>query len=404
MTKINKKKLELAKNRRAIFEHFLQIEIEQGATAARLAFLDRGIDRSPYQSELTNYSSSLKQQPMGFRPYPQLGQLPMIHPEGLNFLHEEIKEACICLGNWTEGRIEGLWLGKNALHNTQFWSATKLIPVLNVISNIDSKYSNSLSDRWVIRDTETENDENQLPFCQTIEDIVTYQKSLGSSNALAAMFKRFETRPELERWLKTITGNWELEFQGDYGEIPFIRYPEIYDTLNNRILLQAAPETPRGENLVSAYDLTRIISMIGWHYHLIPECRFPGITDKNLPCTITALGQDTGRFIDAAFKILGLENMIQSPVILSKIGHGPSNLRNTIETTYMAFVQFIDPLPKSEGKPAKLRSLALTLRGAIPIPDLENFDRESIRLDARIATEVTEIIRRIVTEEISEIA
>jgi hypothetical protein len=293
-------------------------------------------------------------------------------------------------------------LGRNALNNTQFWSSTKLIPVLNTISQIDSDLSQTFNHHWMIRDLE--NEEIQLPFCQTIEDIVTYQKILGSSNALAAMFKRFETRSELERWLKTITGNWELEFQGDYGEVPFIQYPEVYDTFNDQVLLQAAPETPRGENLVSAYDLTRIISMIGWHYHFSPECRFPGITERNLQCIIAALGQDPARFIDAAFKVLGLENIIQSPVILSKLGHGPSSLRNTIETTYMAFVQFVDPLPKSEGKSAKLRSIALTLRGAIPIEDLENFDQESIRLDARMAAEVTEIIRRIVTEEIDEIA
>jgi hypothetical protein len=393
--------LEFAKNRTAIFEHFLQIEIEQGATAAHLAFLDQGIDHSPYQTEVENYPSYLKQRPMRFRPYPHLGQLPIIYSEGLNFLHEEIQEACICLGSWHEGTIEGLWLGRNALYNTQFWSSTKLIPVLNTISQIDSQQFPTPNPHWIIRDPE--NEEIQLPFGQTIEDIVTYQKSLGSSNALAAMFKRFETRSELERWLKTITGNWELEFQGDYGETPFIKYPEVYDPLNNQVLLQAAPETPRGENLVSAYDLTRIISMIGWHHHLTPECRFPDITDSNLQCVINALGQDPARFIDAAFKVLGLENIIKSPVILSKLGHGPSSLRNTIETTYMAFVQFIDPLPKSEGKSAKLRSLALTLRGAIPIQDLENFDQESIRLDARMAAEVTEIIRRIITEEIDEI-
>lgn len=402
MTQINQTKLEFAKNRTAVFQHFLQLEIEKGASAEHLAFLDQGINHSPYQTELTNYSSYLKQQPMRFRPYPVLGQLPTIHTEELNFLHQDIKEACICLGSWQDGKIEGLWLGRNALHNTQFWSATKLIPVLNVLSQIDHKAAQTSPQDWIIRNPD--NVEIQLPFCQAVEDIVTYQKSLDSSNALSAMMKRFETRSKLERWLKTITGNWDLEFQGDYGESPVIKYPEVYDPLTQQILLQSAPETPRGENLVSAYDLTRIISMIGWHHHLIPECRFPGITEENLYCTITALGKDPARFIDAAFNLLGLENIIQSPVILSKLGHGPSSLRNTIETTYMAFLQFIDPLPKSQGKSAKLRSLAFTIRGAIPIEDIENFDQESIHLDARIATEVTEIIRRIITEEIAEIS
>ncbi|MGB3402548.1 MAG: hypothetical protein WBA77_07645 [Microcoleaceae cyanobacterium] len=401
MSQINQTQLEFAKNRAAVFQHFLQLEIEKGATSDHLAFLDQGIHHSPYQTELENYSSYLKQQPMRFRPYPYLGQLPTIHTESLNFLHRDIQEACICLGSWQNGQIEGLWLGKNALHNTQFWSATKLIAILNVLSQINQKAFSTSPQNWMIRNRD--NAEIQLPFCQTIEDIVTYQKSVGSSNALSAMFKRFETRSKLEQWLKTITGNWELKFQGDYGEAPLIEYPEIYDTLTQQVLLQAVSQTPRGENLVSAYDLTRIISMIGWHHHLTPECCLPGIAENNLPCIVTALGQDSARFMDAAFKLLGLENIIQSPVILSKLGHGPSSLRNTIETTYMAFVQFIDPLPKSQGKSAKLRSLALTIRGAIPIENIENFDQESIHLDARIATEVTEIIRRVVTEEIDEI-
>jgi hypothetical protein len=402
MIQANQAQLEFAKNRAAVFQHFLQLEIEKGATADHLAFLDQGINYSLYKTELENYLSSLKQQPMRFRPYPHLGELPTIHPEGLSFLHRDIQEACLCLGSWQDGKIEGLWLGKNALHNTQFWSATKLIPILNILSQINQKDCLTSPQNWVIRDPD--NTEIQLFFYQAVEDIFTYQKSLGSSNALSAIFKRFETRSKLEQWLKTITGNLELEFQGDYGEAPLIKYPEIYDTLTQQILLQAAPETSRGENLVSAYDLTRMISMIGWHYHLTPECCLPGITENNLPCIVTALGQDSARFVDAAFKLLGLENIIQSPVILSKLGHGPSSLRNTIETTYMAYVQFIDPLAKSQGKPAKLRSFAFTIRGAIPIEDIENFDEESIHLDARIATEVTEIIRRVITEEIDEIA
>ncbi|MGB3533440.1 MAG: hypothetical protein WBA13_07970 [Microcoleaceae cyanobacterium] len=402
MTQINPNQLEFAKNRTAIFEHFFQIEIEKGATSTHLAFLDRGINHSPFQTEIEQYSSYLKQQPMRFRAYPDLGQLPTIYTQGLDFLHQDIQEACICLGRWHEGRIEGLWLGRNALHNTQFWSSTKVIPMLNILSQINHQYPQSSTQSWVIRDPD--HSQINIPFDQTIEDIITYQKLLGTSNALAAMLKRFETRLQLEQWLKIITGNWELEFQGDYGEAAFIKYPEVYDTLKNKVLLQAVRETRQGNNFVSAYDLTRIISMIGWHHHLTPECRFPHLTEPDLRCIITALGKDTARFIDAAFNVLGLENIIQSPVILSKMGHGPSRLRNTIETTYMAFVQFIDPLPKSQGKSATIRSLALTLRGAIPILDLDNFEQEAIHLDARIAAEVTEIIRRIITQEIEEIA
>jgi hypothetical protein len=144
--------------------------------------------------------------------------------------------------------------------------------------------------------------------------------------------------------------------------------------------------------------------MIGWHYHLESDAQFPHVNWKSLQPIIKGLGKDTARFVDVALEMLGLENQIRFPVILSKLGHGPSSLRQTIETTYMALVQFVDPLPKSTGNSAKLRSVAMTLRGVIPIQDLENFDDESIRLDARMAAEVTEILRRVITEELDEVA
>ncbi|MEL7037631.1 MAG: hypothetical protein AAFO04_18700 [Cyanobacteria bacterium J06592_8] len=398
---MNQNLLQEALNRTEVFDKLLQIELNQGANANQLAFLDRGIENSAYYSQIRNYLIYLKQKSMTFQTYPLLGEIPDIHSNTLDFLHEEITEACLCLGRWHQGQFQALWMGKNSLRNTQFWSSTKIIPALNILSKINIKLTSGDVKNWIIQ-----NPDNQLEkafFDQIIEDIVSYEKQIASSNALSAMLKRFETREKLEQWLQNMTGNYDLTFQGDYGEQPWIPNPELIDSQQQEVILKAVPETSKGENLLSAYDLTRVISMIAWHNYLEPSQQIPGVHWNSLKPIIRGLSQDTARFIDVALEMLGLDHVIRCPVILSKLGHGPSSQRQTIETTYMALVQFVDPLPKATGNPAKWRSLAMTLRGAIPIQDLENFDDESVRLDARMAAEVTEILRRVVTEELDEV-
>ncbi|MDY7024107.1 MAG: hypothetical protein SWJ54_22620 [Cyanobacteriota bacterium] len=398
---MNHNLLEEAMNRIEVFDRLLQIELNQSANANQLAFLDRGIDHSIYRSQIENYSTYLKQKSMTFNAYPLPGEIPEIHLEALDFVHEDITEVCLCLGRWHQGNFQALWMGKNPLRNTQFWSATKIIPAVNILSQVNPKFANSNVKNWIVQNPE--DSIQKAYFEEIIEDIVSYEKQIASSNALSAMLKRFETRKKLEEWLQKITGNYDLTFQGDYGEQPWIQNPELIDSQQQEILLKAVPETSKGENLLSAYDLTRIISMIAWHNYLEPSQQIPDVSWNSLEPIIRGLSKDTARFIDVALEMLGLDDVIRSPVILSKLGHGPSSQRQTIETTYMALVQFVDPLPKKTGNSAKWRSLAMTLRGAIPIQDLENFDDESVRLDARIAAEVTEILRRVVTEELDEV-
>ena len=92
--------------------------------------------------------------------------------------------------------------------------------------------------------------------------------------------------------------------------------------------------------------------------------------------------------MDTAISTLGLENVVDSLVVLSKLGYGQSAL------IYTAFVQFID---RHEADTPKLRTFAMTLRAA----KSASSDSEAIRVDTAIATAVTEIIRRIVTEDFS---
>jgi len=206
------------------------------------------------------------------------------------------------------------------------------------------------------------------------------------------MFKRFETRPGLENWVKKITANPNLDFRGSYGEPAFIYSPEVYDLKKRKVLLTPASEGSTGENLLTTYDLTRFISMLGWHHHITQAARFPNAQWISLESIVRAMGTDACRYTDVAIKTLGLEGFISSPVIISKLGNGYSSSRNRYEFVYVALVQFVDELAKGEGNPAKLRTLSMALRGA---------SRDAVQLDARMAAEVTEILRRVVTEELA---
>lgn len=397
---MDQNRLEQAKNRAQVFESFLQMEIDHQANIENLAFLDRGIENSPYLDEVANYWDYLQKKPLQYKPYPKLGEIPPIQTEPLNFLHPQITEACISLGKFVDGELKTLWLGKNALNIAQFWSSTKIIPILNVLSKLAEQSKNFNSKNLVIQDSE--NSSVKFPLNLLFEEVVSYQEKTASSNALSALFKRFESRSNLEKWFQFLTGNQNLKFQGDYGEEPFIKHPEIFDQQTQNVILKAAEETPKGDNLVSAYDLTRIISLIGWYAHLPTESQLPGVTIDSLKDLIQAMAKDPARYTDVALEKLGIAKVIKTPVILSKMGHGDSEIRQTLETVYTAFVQFLMPSLKTQGKTSQIRTLAMTLRGVIPIKNMDNFTEESLELDARIAAEVTEILRRVVTDELDK--
>ncbi|GAB4293909.1 MAG: hypothetical protein Fur0025_30350 [Oscillatoriaceae cyanobacterium] len=397
-----------ATDRDQVFQDFLRREI--GFDAYKLAFLDHSIDKSAYKSHVDSYPSRLKEKPdtpnltdptsgpsvplAKFDFYPVLGKIPAIDDKGLGFLHSDITEACIAIGQFFGGDIRARWLGKNALSNQQFWSVTKIIPILNVVSLANTKYPYIDVDNCMVRDRYTG---TPFPFHDLAVDVLTYETKIGSSNSISAAFKRFDTYLGLEKWLKKITGNDQLEFQGMYGEPPFFNWPELFDTKSQQVVLQAAPETPTGENALSAYDLTRIISMLGWHHHIPKPARFPGCQWDSLESVVRAMGKDTARYVDVALEKLGLQDVIKSPIIISKLGFGRSDSRNRTELTYSAFVQFSNQRPKQEGNPPQLISLALTLRG---VKALNDANAEATELDARMAAEVTEIIRRALNDEL----
>ncbi len=401
-------RLETARDRASVFQEFLDNQTNG-------LFLERGIEKSPFKNDVISYPDRLKEKPDGievtslgdsltlpngatvnFSPYPNRGIQPTNFDEqGLNFLHEDIKEACACIGSFVNGEIRSHWLGKNAKNNGEFWSATKLFAILNVVDQANSVFSSVDIDNCVIR---ASGSNNGFAFNEIVVAIENYKNKPASSNSLAATLKRFSTFEQLNQWLKDITGNTTLDYRGQWGEAPFYSSPELFDTNSRKVILKAAPLTTKAGNSVSAYDLTRVISMLGWHHHLPQTARLPGAQWHSLESVVRGAGEDIGRYVDAAIERLGLQRIIKSPVIISKSGWGRSSIRDRYEIPYVAFIQFIDRRPQRNGQLAKLRTLSLALRAA---KDLNNSVKEEQVLDARIAAEITEILRRIVTEELA---
>ncbi len=338
--------IEEAKNKEQVFQIFLDSEL--GFDEDNLRIRDSKIEGSIYQNAIASYPNRLIQKPdnisiissgktytrsnrdniITFDRYPDRGIIPNIDNNGLNFLHEDIKEACVCLGSFVDGQMYSHWLGKNALQSAQFWSATKFIPLLNIASQLNSTNPQSDIDNCIVKSS---NQAKGIPLSELAIDLVSYSNNHGSSNAIAAMFKRFESYADLDKWTSSITGNDNLTFKGRYGENDFYATPQLYDQQLQKTVLQSKSSGSRGQNLVSAYDLTRLITMLGWHYHLPSSARLPAVEWYSLATIIRAMGYDRARYLDFAIVKLGLQKVIKDPVIISKVGWEDSDERGRYE-------------------------------------------------------------------------
>ena len=390
--------LAAAEDRQAMFSHFLRQEA--GFDAEKLAFLDRKIARSPYRSHISRYAVRLQIpkgeaaiQPNGnYLPYPERGDVPLIQ-EGLDFLSPSILSGCVCLSTVRDRRLQSWWLGREAIAPRQLWSATKFVPILNTIATANRLAPEVEIDRCRIRRA---GGAGGFPFHDLARSVMTYDERLATSNALAAMFKRFETPEKLEKWTQALTGNDALTFQGRYGELAFIENPELWDAVGKQRLLKSPVAKRWGENLMSTYDLTRLVTMAGWHWRLPAGARVPDIQAHSLQSLIRAMGEDIARYADVAFEALGLSQRAASPVIVSKSGFGRSEARDRTELTYCALVQFSLPRQGASDPTAAYQhySLGFTL---IAAQSADDADREARYVDASMAASVTEILRRAVT-------
>jgi hypothetical protein len=224
-------------------------------------------------------------------------------------------------------------------------------------------------------------------FDDLFVDMVSYRneiapsKGVERSNQIAHMFKHLcnSGEPDVQQWVSRLTGNDDLQFLGGYGFDALINAPELYANVGP---LVKARDPGSSSNCVSAYDLVRVITMLGWHNSLPSTARLPDAQWHRLSSLIKGLGTDTARYMDVALHELGLEQQILSPVILSKLGFGTLN-KGTDALTYVAVVQFIDP----RSSPRQLRSFAFALR-------IPTFAALGPTHDAKMASEVTELLRR----------
>lgn len=401
-----------ATDRQQVFNAFWQQEA--GFNADKLAFLDRGHTTSAYAADIPRFPQRMEQKPDGqttaslgqtatqagtnqtvsFKPYPTLGIVPAIDANGLSFLHADIQQACVCIGSFVNGDIWTHWLGKNAVKPVQLWSTTKIIPLLHVVAKANvSNPSATVGDCLVC----PRGSLNGSGFYNLAEDLVSYRSTIGTSNSVAAMFKHFFTPGELDAWLKQMTGNSALEFQGRYGEDPLLQSPSLVHQPTQQTILNSPGISHAGNNFISTYDLTRMVSLLGWHVHLPVNVRIPNAKWDSLETIIRAMGTDPARYIDVAIETLGLATAIEAPVIISKLGFGRSETRSRTELAYVAFCQFIDKRPRAQGKPGILRTVSMALLGVQAAGDA---NEEARQIDARMAAEVTEIVRRVVTQEL----
>jgi len=395
----------MTNNQQQIYQEFLTAAAGGVEDYPKLMYM--GVEASPYKEAIKDYPHYLRLKPDGkdlvsgtkadsnFSPYPPIGQVPEIDEQGLQFLTQDITEACICVRSFVDQQIKTKWLGRNALKNDEFWSTSKILPILNMVSRLSSNCPNINLDNCYIRGTDQLGVDKSYSFSDLVEDVVSYEEKIGTSNSLGVMFKQFSTQGEITDWVKSITGNHDLMFLGGYGEKPFIEQPELFDGTNQEMMLASTAPNHRGDNSISAYDLTRMISLVGWHEHLPETSRLPGVQWHNLESIVRALGKDPARYLDLAIAKLGLLEVIDYPVIISKLGNGATSVRNRTEAVYVALVQLVVRNPLELEQPAKLISLSMAIKGAKRL-EPRDLDQEVVELDAIMAAEVTEIVRRFV--------
>ncbi len=389
------------------FEALQQQRVKQGkATGERLTFLDRGAGRMEwgFVPDVGRFADILAlpvdeegEAGLGTAPpYPGRGVVPAIASQGLDFLHPDIQQACVCVGGMAGGQWRSRWYGREALTNEQFWSATKFFPLLYAICRANQVDPNLSLDDAIVLDLSLEGNRGKFPFAELARKIFTYEDTtLATSNAIALTFKLLATPTDLERWCAQLTGNAGLAFTGRYGEPPLMAKPELLHRSTRKVLLTSPGVMHQGSNLVSAYDLTRLLTLVGWHHRLPLGARLPGAQWHSLRLLVSAMGMDTARYVDAAIVALGLQPVLQQPVILSKLGFGYSDRQRT-ELTYTALVDAIVTRPGA--RPQRL-AVGMALKGVKRREDGDR-DLEAYDLDVRMAAEVTEILRRVVAGEL----
>jgi hypothetical protein len=341
-----------------LFQEFLAQEIAHHSTPDKLLFLDMGVRDTAPKSDFTQIvpapSASISPH---WQKYPPIGQIPEINEQELAWLHPNITEVCLCVARCYQGEIYTRWYGRSPLVPVQMWSTSKIIPMLALTLRASALAPTTNVENWRI---------DGYSFAQICDRIVDYKdQERLTSNALAGMLKQFFCPEELQDWLAQITGNQQITFTGLHGEAPFLAQPTLWLNGDHAIPNAPVPHTlGAGQNLISAYDLTRILSLIAWHNYL------PIANPHHLAPLLSALTLDCARYLPVALQYVQVP--YHAPCTLSKMGFGFSDQRQRYEIAYTGYSRLADDL-----------AICLSLRG---------YDASALVIDARITTVIIEIL------------
>jgi hypothetical protein len=301
-----------------------------------------GYKNSPYYAEfpsmharvkrLTAFSfgnsTSLGNSTYQFDDYPNIGRMPKIDL-GLSFLPKNIVTATVAVAGQKNGYVGAYWVGRNPNTVQEMWSSTKSLLFPFIISKGYLKAGGDMN-HWKM---------GRFSIPHIISDIESYKYEYTglSSNCLSSSLKLLVSRLDQEMYLKSITGNSALQFQGGYGEPACITEPL---TENGNILLSAQTST-FGANEISSYDMVRMYSNMFWMNMLKPEQKIPGLSfagPSDITPIIEGMTRDDARYFDVAVAQLGIKNNLKEIVVLSKLGMGPSNGKT--DSIYAAFIQY----------------------------------------------------------------
>ncbi|MCW8137770.1 MAG: hypothetical protein KIT58_02585 [Planctomycetota bacterium] len=385
------------------FDAWLRRARAAGSTPSKLAFLDRGLSRSPYRAEVDRIPERLARAADGLaltslgvapvdrggvaRPFPLFpprGRRPDQVHDALGFLPAPIQQACVAVGSVTEGTMRARWLGRRPFAPDQCWSATKHLQALHVVGRLGAVAPGvDLADTWLRGQG---GGTARVRVTDLLRDIVSYDAGVPRSNGGAATLGELFARSAREAWNEAHTAN-DHDFRGNYGQPPLFARPELTDDAGRVLLTAPASSGPAGPNLVSTYDLTRLTAMAAWHLHLRQEARLTGAQWRALDDVLLAMGHDCARYVDVAIEALGAGARAREVAIASKVGFGVRSATGLTEIVYAAAVTLVDPATA----PPRQRHMVFTLRGTHADP---------VVLDARMAEAVTELVRRWLDEDL----
>jgi peptidoglycan hydrolase-like protein with peptidoglycan-binding domain len=368
------------------YASFLQQAKAEGANPDHLAFLDRGLATSPYKANAAKAWELHARRPdgatlqnggsAGFSLFPARGQRPAAF-KPLPFVGPVITEAAVAVGSEVDGQMQARWYGKAPEQNAQFWSSTKSLNALGLISRLNAVRPDLQVEGLRIR--EAGSGSAGIPLKSLFQDITSYDAGVPRSNAGAGALGRMLGGPGREAFVEGNTGHG-VEFNSNYGGGTLFHRPEVVTASGERVLLSPESAGTSVRNRVSAYDLTRVHAQAAWHGRLPEAARLPGAQSHSLGGWMQAMAEDPARYVDVGLKKLGLSTTAKNVAVSTKLGFGYAG--GKFEAVYSGVVQFDD----ARFSPPRQRSMSFTLRGV---------HADAVQLDAHLAAETTELLRRL---------